>query len=70
MATVMRIAENNVAILLVGLYLCTDIIASYPFSNTNPVTFHSSALIYKPRFLIRCINKTEYSFSLTAISKD
>ena len=63
----MDITEDDVAILFVGLNLLTDFIVANPFTNTNPIALHMSSIIHKPRLLIRRIDKTKYSLSLTAV---
>ena len=71
MTSVMGVTEDNVAILLIGINLGTNInLVSYAFANANPVALHSSAAVHKPLFLIRCINKAKHSLPLAAAKKN
>ena len=59
MATVVRVAENDIPIELVSINLCAYVHrVSNPFTNTNPITLYASVLTEQPFFAIGCINET------------
>ena len=67
MASVMRIAKDNVAIEFIGVNLCTDIHIRTDFlTHLYPVTLHTTVFPDKPFFLIWRVDKAINDLSLAS----